>query len=116
MKKILMFAALAFFIGSCGRFGKKNKEENKERIVSVSKQMTEFLFALGQGDKIVGIDLTSTYPPEAKNITTVGYHRHLSAEGNISLHPPVVTHQGVVAPATVMEQLEKVGIPIKEYP
>jgi iron complex transport system substrate-binding protein len=116
MKKNLAIIALAFLAIACGRFGNKKKTGGKDRIVCVSKQMTEFLFALGQGDKIVGIDLTSTYPPEAKNITTVGYHRHLSAEGIISLDPTVVIHQGDVAPATVMEQLEKVGIPIKEYP
>jgi iron complex transport system substrate-binding protein len=116
MKAILIFAATAIILASCGRFGNKNKEGGKDRIVCVSKQMTEFLFALNQGDKIVGIDLTSTYPPETKKLTTVGYHRHLSAEGIISLDPTVVIHQGDVAPATVMPQLEKVGIPIKQYP
>jgi iron complex transport system substrate-binding protein len=116
MKSILLFAASSIILASCGRFGNKNKEGGKDRIVCVSKQMTEFLFALHQGDKIVGIDLTSTYPPETKKLTTVGYHRHLSAEGIISLDPTVVIHQGDVAPATVMPQLEKVGIPIKLYP
>src|SRR3954465_5405796 len=116
MKAILIFAATAIILASCGRFGNKNKEGGKDRIVCVSKQMTEFLFALNQGDKIVGIDLTSTYPPDTKKLTTVGYHRHLSAEGIISLDPTVVIHQGDVAPATVMPQLEKVGIPIKQYP
>src|SRR6478672_905898 len=115
MKKnyyLLLVAALAL---SCGSFGNKN-EGGKDRIVCVSKQMTEFLFALHQGKKIVGIDLTSTYPPETKNITTVGYHRHLSAEGIISLDPTVVIHQGDVAPSNVMPQLVAVGIPVKQYP
>jgi iron complex transport system substrate-binding protein len=115
MKKIFLIAA-CFSLFSCGRFGNKKKTAGKDRIVSVSKQMTEFLFALGQGDKIVGIDLTSTYPPETKNLTTVGYHRHLSAEGIISLDPTVVIHQGDVAPANVMPQLKEVGIPVKQYP
>jgi iron complex transport system substrate-binding protein len=116
MKAILMVTGMAIMLTSCGRFGNKDKKGDKDRIVCVSKQMTEFLFALNQGDKIVGIDLTSTYPPETKNLTTVGYHRHLNAEGIISLDPTVVIHQGDVAPATVMPQLEKVGIPVKKYP
>lgn len=115
MKKIFLVAA-CISLFSCGRFGNKKKDTGKDRIVSVSKQMTEFLFALGQGGKIVGIDLTSTYPPETKNLTTVGYHRHLSAEGIISLDPTVVIHQGDVAPANVMPQLKEVGIPVKQYP
>src|SRR3954451_4902495 len=108
MKAIFILAGTAIILSSCGRFGNKNKSGGKDRIVCVSKQMTEFLFALNQGDKIVGIDLTSTYPSEAKKITTVGYHRHLSAEGIISLHPTLVIHQGDVAPASVVLQIQKV--------
>lgn len=116
MKRALLLLGLSLFLFACGRFGNKKKEAGKDRIVCVSKQLTEFLFALEQGDKIVGIDLTSTYPSEAKNITTVGYHRHLSTEGIISLEPTLVVHQGDVAPPTVMPQLQQVGIPIKQYP
>jgi iron complex transport system substrate-binding protein len=116
MKIKFLLIGIAVLLFSCGRFGNQKKQGGKDRIVCVSKQMTEFLFALGQGDKIVGIDLTSTYPPETKNLTTVGYHRHLSAEGIISLDPTVVIHQGDVAPPNVMPQIEKVGIPVKQYP
>ncbi|HEX2606616.1 MAG TPA: ABC transporter substrate-binding protein [Flavisolibacter sp.] len=116
MKQIVWIFFAGLLLAGCGRFGKKATGDGKERIVCVSKQMTEFLFALHQGDKIVGIDLTSTYPSETKKLTTVGYHRHLNAEGIISLEPTVVIHQGDVAPPTVMPQLEKVGLNIKKYP
>src|SRR6476469_4718844 len=116
MKKIFLFLGLCSFLFSCGRFGNKKKEGGKYRIVCVSKQMTEFLFALHLGNKIVGIDLTSTYPPETKNLTTVGYHRLLNAEGIISLEPTVVIHQGDIAPTSVMAQVQQVGIPVKQYP
>jgi iron complex transport system substrate-binding protein len=115
MKKIsILFAFPLLF--ACNQFGNKNKVTGKDRIVCVSKQLTELMFALHQGDKIVGLDLTSTYPPETKNITRVGYHRHLSAEGIISLDPTIVIHQNDVAPPEVMPQVSKVGIPIKVYP
>ena len=116
MKSTFLFLGIAFLFISCGRFGNQKKEGGKDRIVCVSKQMTEFLFALGQGNKIVGIDLTSTYPADTRKLITVGYHRHLSAEGIISLDPTVVIHQGDVAPPNVMPQLEQVGIPVKQYP
>src|SRR5215831_3838736 len=114
---LLLFTLLLFLLVSCGRFSNRQKaHDGKDRIVCVSKQLTEFMFALNQGDRIVGIDLSSTYPPETKNMTTVGYHRLLSAEGIISLDPTVVIHQGDVAPPNVMPQLQKVGIPIRVYP
>lgn len=111
-----MSVLLVLLLASCGRFGNKGGEGGGDRIVCVSKQLTEFYFALGQGHRLVGTDLSSTYPEEAKKLTTVGYHRHLSAEGIISLEPTLVAHQGDVAPPHVMEQLKKVGIPVKVYP
>ena len=115
MKKLFILSIILFLI-ACNQFGNKNKVTGKERIVCVSKQLTELMFALHQGNKIVGLDLTSSYPPETKNITKVGYHRHLSAEGIISLDPTIVIHQNDVAPPEAMPQVAKVGIPVKVYP
>lgn len=118
IKKIFIIITLLIFISSCGRFSNKETEgskDNTSRIVCVSKQLNEIIFALGAGDKIVGVDLSSTYPPDLKKLPTVGYHRLLSAEGIISLNPTLVIHDGNIAPASVLTQLEKVGIPVKEF-
>ena len=112
---------IAFVFSSCGRFGNKQDEtkQGKERIVCVSKQLTELVFALGAGDKIVAVDLSSTYPEAVKKLPTVGYHRMLSAEGIISMKPSVVFYNSgqdaSIGPATVLPQLQKVGIPLKEW-
>lgn len=118
--KYLCIAIISFvsLIYGCGRFTNKESDQQKSntsRIVCVSKQLNEIIFALGAGDKIVGVDLSSTYPPEIKSRPTVGYHRMLSAEGIISLNPTLVIHDGNIAPASVLPQLSKVGIPIKEF-
>jgi iron complex transport system substrate-binding protein len=116
MSQRILLAGCLFLLLGCGRFKNRYQASGEDRIVCVSKQLTEFLFALHQGNKIVGVDLTSTYPAEATKLTTVGYHRHLSAEGIISLEPTLVVHQGDIAPENVMSQVEKVGIPVKVYP
>lgn len=119
MKRIFVLISLTVILYSCGRFSNKENtssaDKKNDRIVSVSKQLTEILFALGQGNKIVGVDLSSTYPEEAKKLVTVGYHRMLSAEGIISLNPTVVYHNGGIGPDNVIPQLEKVGIPVKQF-
>jgi iron complex transport system substrate-binding protein len=84
----------------------------RERVVSVSKQINEFMFAIGAQDVLVGRDLTSVYPPEITKLTSVGYHRALNAEGIISLRPTVFLTDGNFGPAEVSVQLEKVGVPI----
>ena len=116
MKKILLITVTVAALISCGRFGKKEKETtSKQRIVCVSKQLNEIIFAVGGDTSLVGVDISSTYPPEAKKITAVGYHRALNAEGIISLNPTVVWHDGNIAPEQVIEQVKKVGIPLREF-
>lgn len=116
MKKIFVLSLLGILIFSCDRFGKKqNETAGKLRIVCVSKQLNEIIYAVGGDTALVGIDISSTYPPETKNKTTVGYHRALSGEGIISLNPTVVWHDGNIAPQQVIDQIKKVGIPMREF-
>ncbi|HEY5409042.1 MAG TPA: ABC transporter substrate-binding protein, partial [Ginsengibacter sp.] len=116
MKKILLFSAFAFILFSCGRFGNKEKDANRDmRIVCVSKQLNEMIFELGKGHDIVAVDLSSTYPDSAKLLPNVGYHRMLSAEGIISMKPDLVIHDNDMGPANVLPQLEKSGLNIKAF-
>jgi len=108
-------------LSSCGRFGNKGTASKNDsiRIVCASKQLTELIFALGQGDEIVGVDVSSTYPDAAKKITTVGYHRMLNAEGIISLKPTAFIYNGgadnSIGPDNVIPQLQKVGVTVVEF-
>ncbi|HXB94752.1 MAG TPA: ABC transporter substrate-binding protein [Puia sp.] len=90
-------------------------EKGGMRIVSVSKQLTEIIFAVGGDTALVGRDISSTWPPEAKKITAVGYHRALGSEGIISLHPTVLWNDGNWGPQPTIEQLKKVGIPMRQF-
>lgn len=83
-----------------------------ERVVAVSKQINEFMYAIGAQGVLVGRDLTSIYPPAILKLTSVGYHRALNAEGIISLRPTLFLTDGNFGPAEVSAQLEKVGVPI----
>jgi iron complex transport system substrate-binding protein len=110
--------ALCLLLWSCGRFGDKDKTDDRQgklRIVCVSKQLNEIIFAVGGDTALVGVDISSTYPEAAKKITTVGYHRALSGEGIISLSPSVVWHDGNIAPQQVIDQIKKVGIPMRQF-
>lgn len=114
--KIIYTALASLCLIACGRFGDKKKEHAAtQRIVCVSKQLNEIIFAVGGDTALVGVDISSTYPPEAKKLTTVGYHRALSGEGIISLNPTVLWHDGAIAPDHVIEQVKKVGIPLREF-
>src|SRR5215212_9628559 len=52
------------------------------RIVSIGGAITEILYALGLQQRIVAVDSTSVYPPQAvREKPSVGYMRRLSPEG-----------------------------------
>jgi heme transport system substrate-binding protein len=106
----LLPVLLLLVAAGCG--GKGRTDADAERVVCVSKQINEFMFAIGAQQLLVGRDLTSIYPPAISSITSVGYHRALSAEGIISLRPTLFLTDGNYGPDEVTAQLKKVGIPI----
>jgi iron complex transport system substrate-binding protein len=118
MKKFLFLAmAVGVFVctASCGRFANKANETAVDRVVVISPIYNEIIWALGAEDKVVGVDLSSTYPPEIKNVQTVGYHRALSAEGILSLHPSAILTDGNIGPPQVVDQIKQLNIPIKTF-
>lgn len=115
MKKITPFSILIFVLASC-RFGHKDAGgTNDLRIVCISKHLTEMVFALGKGHNLVAVDLSSTYPDSAKLLTTVGYHRALSAESIISMKPDLVIHSNDIGPENVLPQITKAGLNVKAF-
>jgi iron complex transport system substrate-binding protein len=87
-----------------------------KRIVSIGGAVTEILFALGLADRVVGIDMTSTYPPAAREKEQVGYMRALSAEGVLALTPDLVIAVAGSGPADAIEVLEKASVPFVLVP
>ncbi|MBS1951098.1 MAG: Periplasmic hemin-binding protein [Cytophagales bacterium] len=115
MKNYLILIAV-LLLGSCGRFSNKEQAaQRNERIVCLSKQYNEIIFALGAQSELVAVDLSSTYPPEIKKLITVGYHRALSAEGILSAKPTLVIHDNNVGPEQVMKQLSDLKIPMMVF-
>jgi iron complex transport system substrate-binding protein len=86
--------------------------DDTSRIVSLNGDLTETIFALGAGDRVVGRDLTTTYPPEAEALPDVGLGRNLNAEAVIALEPTLVIGDTQVGPEPAIEQIRAAGIPV----
>lgn len=110
---LLVLASLSL---TCSRFNNSPNDANNDRVIVISPIYNEIIWALGAQDKVVGVDLSSTYPPEIKNVQTVGYHRALSAEGILSLHPTVIlSDDNNMGPPQVVDQIKQLNIPIKAF-
>ncbi|WP_312521400.1 cobalamin-binding protein [Anaerospora sp.] len=61
-----------------------------QRIVSMSPGNTEIVFALGAGDRVVGVTSYSDYPEEAKSKPTIGGYHAPDVEKIVALSPDIV--------------------------
>jgi len=61
-----------------------------DRVISLAPNLTEIVFAIGAGDRLVGRTSYCDFPPEAKAVAEVGDTLHPSLERIISLKPQVV--------------------------
>lgn len=92
--------------------------ENGEakRIVSIGGAVTEIIYALGEEDRLIARDQTSTYPPEAAKLPDVGYIRALSPEGVLSVNPDMIIALEGYGPPEAVSVLAQAGVPIIEIP
>lgn len=61
-----------------------------QRIVSLAPSNTEILFALGLGERVVGVADLSDYPPEAAAVPQVGGYSTISVERVVALEPDLI--------------------------
>ena len=58
-----------------------------ERIISLAPSNTEILFAIGAGDKVVGVTTYDDYPEEVLDIEKIGDFNGINLERIIELEP-----------------------------
>ncbi len=82
-----------------------------QRIISLAPSNTEILFALGLGDRIVGVTDYCNYPPEAKTKPSVGEYVSPNIEGIVAMNPDLIL--GTEAQTvSYYEQIESKGLTI----
>ncbi|MGG1248804.1 ABC transporter substrate-binding protein [Bacillus spizizenii] len=88
------------------------KKEPK-KIVSLMPSNTEITYALGLGDKVVGVTTNDTYPKEVKKVEKVG-DMNINVEKVISLKPDLVLayESSMSASADAIKQLKDAGITV----
>jgi iron complex transport system substrate-binding protein len=81
------------------------------RIVSLAPATTEMLFAIGVGNKVVGVTSYCDYPPLTKNLPKVGGFINPSLENIVKLKPDlIIAMRG--NPLSLLQRLEKMGYPV----
>jgi len=112
--KILILIGISIIILISGCVNENQQENNQktpERIISTSPSNTEILFALGLGDKVVGVTTYCNYPPEAPEKEKIGGFSTVDIEKIISLNPDMVLASSKTGDENI-KKLEDKGITV----
>ncbi len=85
-------------------------------IVSLKPNMTEIVFALGLGDKVVGDTTYCDYPEKAKKITKVADYVHVDVEKVMALAPDLVLNSIENNNKKEVNFLQEQGLKVSLYP
>jgi iron complex transport system substrate-binding protein len=83
-----------------------------QRIVSLAPHITELLFAVGAGERLVGTVEHSDFPKRALSVARVGNHQSLDLEAILALKPDLVLAWSAGSPIPGLEKLKTLGIPV----
>lgn len=104
-------ALCALVFAACNRAPAPAAPAGAARIVSLLPSTTEMLFALGAGDRVVGVDANTDYPAEATRITRVGGYNTYSIEAITALRPTLVVGESESFDADFARRLAAAGLP-----
>ncbi len=106
----IIFSVTVACMAGCGEaVPPERSASTPERIVSLAPNITETVYALGLGDKLVGATTFCTYPEAAKKIPRIGGFGQFNFEAMVSLQPDlVILHEEY---ESEKNRLKSLGIP-----
>ena len=95
--------------------GKKPQGVPK-RVVSLAPNLTEIIFAIGAGERVVGVTTYDDYPEEVKKLPRVGGFIDPSLEAILALKPDLVVCTPNPGGRNRMDALSRMGVPVLVLP
>jgi iron complex transport system substrate-binding protein len=83
-----------------------------QKVVSLAPSVTETLFALGFGDRLVGVTTSCDYPAEARTIPKIGGFMSPSLETIVAKRPDVVIGVSSATDPAKAREMERLGLKV----
>ena len=87
MRKTAIFGIIAFVLLFSPH---ASASKAPERVISLSPNITQIIYALGAWDSVVGVTIYSDFPPEVKDTPKIGGWVNPNMEAIVSLKPDLV--------------------------
>jgi len=112
----MRIALTVLSLAASSAFAEETKPVDASRLVTVGGAVTEIVFDLGLGDKVVARDTTSYFPAEVNALPDIGYMRALSPEGVLSVNPSAILMIEGSGPKETLDVLSKASMPLVTIP
>jgi len=104
------FFSAAIFVALVGSFANAWAAAYPQRVVSLAPSVTETLFALGFGDRLVGVTTHCDYPAEVRRIAKIGGFMSPSIESVVAQRPELVLGVSTATDPLKVREMERFGL------
>lgn len=113
IKKLLILTVLPLILGDLALAEDKIRVDPEPmRIISMAPSLTETLFALGLGSRVVGVTNFCNYPPEARKKEKIGGFSNPNLEKIVSLKPDLILATLDGNKKEVIDKLKELGLSV----
>jgi iron complex transport system substrate-binding protein len=115
MKNLILLATLVVSLvaGRTAPSAQRGTAAAPRRIVSLVPATTEMLYAIGAGNRLIGVGTYDRYPPDVEKLPRLGGLLDPNIEQLIALRPDLVIVYDTQT--ELRRQLERAGIPMWSY-
>ncbi len=107
-----LLTLLLFGLSACNVVADTGSEE-RHRIVSLSPHLAELVFAVGAGDRLVGVSAHTDFPEAAASLPIIGDAFMLDLERMTLLNPDLLLAWKSGTPAHVVDELASQGYKVE---
>lgn len=109
---IVYFLSSFFFASFDLEVFAREAASGPQRVVSLAPSVTETLFALGFGDRLVGVTTSCDFPAEARKIPKIGSFMSPSLETIIAKRPDLVIGASSATDPAKAREMERLGLKV----
>ncbi len=109
-RTLACLCAVAILGAGCAPARSGRRSQRALRIVSAAPSTTETLFALGVGDRVVGVSRYCDHPPAVRSLPRVGGFLDPNYEAILSLSPDLVVGARSPTNRAVIERIQATGV------